>query len=63
MMLFTRRRAAGLLALPLAAPSLARAQAFPQDRPIRAVVNFPPGGTVDTVAVPRHTGWEIRDMA
>ena len=50
MMLFTRRRAAGLLALPLAAPSLARAQAFPQDRPIRAVVNFPPGGTVDTVA-------------
>lgn len=50
--MLTRRHAAALLAAPLALPALARAQgaAFPQDRPIRAVVNFPPGGTVDTVA-------------
>ncbi|WP_270935712.1 Bug family tripartite tricarboxylate transporter substrate binding protein [Falsiroseomonas oryzae] len=45
-----RRHALALLAAPLALPGLARAQSFPQDRPIRAVVNFPPGGTVDTVA-------------
>ncbi|HYF08361.1 MAG TPA: tripartite tricarboxylate transporter substrate-binding protein, partial [Acetobacteraceae bacterium] len=42
-----RRRAfAGLpvLALP------ARAQAWPENRPFRCIVPFPPGGTVDTVA-------------
>jgi len=42
-----RRRAA--LALGLALPGLARAQAFP-DRPLRLIVPFPPGGPVDTAA-------------
>ncbi|SFL02806.1 Bug family tripartite tricarboxylate transporter substrate binding protein [Falsiroseomonas stagni] len=46
-----RRHALALATTGLALPwAGARAQAFPQDRPIRAVVNFPPGGTVDTVA-------------
>jgi len=51
--MITRRRTTVLLGMPLVLPSLARAQGFPQDRPIRAVVNFPPGGTVDTVTVAR----------
>jgi tripartite-type tricarboxylate transporter receptor subunit TctC len=42
----TGRRA--LLAALLAAPGLARAQAFP-DRPIRVLVGFPPGGAIDTM--------------
>ncbi|MCU0887238.1 MAG: tripartite tricarboxylate transporter substrate binding protein [Rubritepida sp.] len=43
-------RRAVLLA-PLAAPALARAQAFP-DRPIRVVIGYPPGGGVDTIGRP-----------
>lgn len=42
--------AAGLIASPLAAPSIASAQAnWPGSRPIRLVAQFPPGGLVDTV--------------
>jgi len=42
--------AAGLIAAPLAAPSIANAQAnWPASRPIRLVAQFPPGGLVDTV--------------
>ena len=45
------RRALPLLAAPLILPRPARAQApFQGDRPIRAVVPFPPGGVVDVVA-------------
>jgi tripartite-type tricarboxylate transporter receptor subunit TctC len=40
-----------LLLSPLAAPSLAFAQAFP-DRPIRVVIGYPPGGGVDTIGRP-----------
>lgn len=40
-----------LLLAALAAPALARAQAFPS-RPIRLVVGFPPGGGSDLVARP-----------
>ncbi|MCX7933570.1 MAG: tripartite tricarboxylate transporter substrate binding protein [Rhodovarius sp.] len=39
-----------LLAAGLAMPAIAEAQAWPADRPIRVIVTFPPGGTVDTVA-------------
>lgn len=42
--------AGGLLAAPLAAPSIAHAQAgWPGSRPIRLIAQFPPGGLVDTV--------------
>ncbi|HEV7457743.1 MAG TPA: tripartite tricarboxylate transporter substrate binding protein [Roseococcus sp.] len=41
--------AAGLLAAPLAAPTIASAQAAWPSRPIRLVAMFPPGGLVDTV--------------
>ncbi len=37
-----------LFAATLATPALA--QSWPADRPIRVIVTFPPGGTVDTVA-------------
>jgi len=44
------RRSFGLLAAgsALCAPRLARAQAYP-DRPVRMLIGFPPGGTVDTI--------------
>ncbi|WP_333670432.1 tripartite tricarboxylate transporter substrate binding protein [Elioraea tepidiphila] len=44
-----RRRAVLLGAAALAAPSVARAQAWPE-RPIRWIVNFPPGGAADILS-------------
>ncbi|WP_252511293.1 Bug family tripartite tricarboxylate transporter substrate binding protein [Phreatobacter aquaticus] len=49
---FSRRGFSGLLggsAVLLAAPNVARAQAYPA-RPVRAIVTFAPGGTVDVYA-------------
>lgn len=45
-MTLSRRHA--LAAAALAAPALARAQAWPT-RPVRAIISFPPGGAIDTV--------------
>ena len=42
--------AAGLVA-PVAAPRIARAQAYPA-RPVRLVIPFPPGGAFDAVGRP-----------
>ena len=39
-----------LLLAALAAPALARAEAAWPDRPIRWIVNFPPGGAADTLS-------------
>ncbi|WP_439596749.1 Bug family tripartite tricarboxylate transporter substrate binding protein [Falsiroseomonas sp.] len=46
----TRRAALGALALPLAAPGLARAQAAFPDQPIRMIVPFAAGGPADLIA-------------
>jgi tripartite-type tricarboxylate transporter receptor subunit TctC len=48
----SRRRALGLLALPLAAalPRVGVAQAAWPTKPLRLVVSYPPGGVADTVA-------------
>ena len=44
------RRAIGAAAIAtLAAPRLARAQAWPGERPIEVTVPFPPGGGVDAM--------------
>jgi tripartite-type tricarboxylate transporter receptor subunit TctC len=44
-----RRAFLGLTMTGLAAPSVARAQNFP-DRPLRLIVPWPPGGSTDTIA-------------
>lgn len=46
---WSRRQALGLAAAALAAPAVARAEAFPA-RPIRMIIPFPPGGTTDLMA-------------
>jgi tripartite-type tricarboxylate transporter receptor subunit TctC len=45
----SRRRALGLVAAAVAAPSFARAQAFPA-RPITLIVPYPAGGPTDAIA-------------
>src|ERR671913_490459 len=45
-----RRDLFALTAAGLAAPSVLRAQAAWPDRPIRAIVPSPPGGSTDTIA-------------
>lgn len=45
--MLTRRRLGAVSAAALAAPRLARAQAWPGDRPIEVIVGFPPGGGAD----------------
>lgn len=48
--MLTRRHMGGALAAALATPSLARAQsAWPAERPIQAIVPYPPGGGVDVM--------------
>ena len=47
--MFRRTLIASLLAAPTLAPSLARAQTWP-DHPIRWIINFPPGGAADTLS-------------
>ncbi|MBU8536407.1 tripartite tricarboxylate transporter substrate binding protein [Roseomonas tokyonensis] len=46
----TRRQILGGLATALAAPGLARAQSAWPERPIRWIVNFPPGGAADILS-------------
>ena len=63
------RRGLGALALGLAAPGLASAQAaWPGDRPIEAIVPYPPGGGVDVMTrlmmpmITRHLGNGARSV-
>ncbi|HEY4372129.1 MAG TPA: tripartite tricarboxylate transporter substrate binding protein [Burkholderiales bacterium] len=54
----TFHRALGALALPAAFPATAQTAAYPKS-PIRLIVNFPAGGTVDTLA--RLFGQKLQD--